>query len=288
MRVVACALDSDVSVMNGLVVMYGKCGSMDDAVNTFEKVYDSSRETYVSILSACSHQVDLHEGRRIHGLVTKTGHETEVSVANALINIYSKCGSLQEAASVFEKMPEWNVASWTTMITSHAQHGHGEFALHLFDKMQSEGLLPNKVTFVNMLNAFSHAGMIDEGYHCLGYLNHGISSMSPIEDHYNCIIDLLARAGRLSEAENLIRQMPLTPSAISWTSFLNGCRQHLDVERGEYAAEIIFRMEPTNPAPYLTMYNLYIATGRLQDAANVMCKLRENSVLKHEVRQCVA
>lgn len=286
-RVVACGLDLDVSVMNGLITMYGKCSSVEDAMRTFEKMSGRDRDTYVSILSACTNQMDLAEGRKMHTRVVETGYELEVPVGNALINMFSKCGSLQEAGMVFETMPERDVVSWTVMIASYAQHGHGEYALQLFDEMQKEGLFPNMVTFVNILNAFSHAGLVDEGFRCFGYISQNQSTMSPIEDHYNCVVDLLGRAGRLSEAEDFIRKMPFPSSVVSWTSLLNACRHHLDVERGERAAEHVFRMEPDNPAPYIAMYNLYTTVRRVDDAAMVIYRLKEKGLLKGEVAACV-
>ncbi|KAH7422847.1 hypothetical protein KP509_12G028500 [Ceratopteris richardii] len=261
MRSIFCGLDQDGCVAAGLINMYGKCGVLEDAVKTLKTAPKRDMNMYIHILSACAIYSDLVKGRRMHTCIVEVGLDLEVPVGNALINMYSKCGILQEAKLIFEKMSELDIGSWTVMITSHAQHGEGEYALKLFDLMQIKGVHPNKVTLTNILNAFTHAGMIDEGFRCFGHALHPHSTMQPIVDHYNIIVDLLGRAGRLSEAEYLISKMPLGATACTWTSLLDACRNHLDVERAEQVVEHVFGMRPNDRAPYITMYSLYSAAN---------------------------
>ncbi|KAI5068831.1 hypothetical protein GOP47_0017176 [Adiantum capillus-veneris] len=277
MRSIFCGLDQDARVLSGLINMYGKYGSLEDAIRTLEVSSWRRKDMYLSALSACANQPDLVEGRRVHTHVVEIGIELEVPVGNALINMYSKCGILQEARAVFEKLPEQDIVSWTVMITSHAQHGQGAYALYLFDLMQLKGINPNKVTYTNILNAFTHAGMVDEGFQYFGYICQGQSSIQPLVDHYNVMVDLLGKAGRLNEAEDLIKKMPFPETVCTWTSMLDACRSHLDVERGERLAEHAFRMRPSDRAPHIMMHNIYASIARSDDGANSLYRSKDGT-----------
>lgn len=293
-HIVKSEREQDRFLGNLLVLMYGKCGALGDASTVFAKMrqhnvfswniiigayahYDKGKEalrfyqqmllegvlpdkvTFVSILSACSDQVALGDGRQIHGLVMGCEFESDVSIGTALVNMYRKCGTLAHARKVFDEMAERNVMSWSAIIAAHGQHGEGKEALGLFQKMEREGVIPNDITFVSILSACSHTGLVDEGcrYFMSMINDHGIT---PNEEHYNCMIDLLGRAGRLSEGEELMENFK--PSAMSWITLLSACRMTLDLERAKCAAEHVHDLDPRNSKPYTLLSNIYSAAGR--------------------------
>eukprot|EP00249_Psilotum_nudum_P015229 c25216_g5_i4 orf=2-415(+) len=137
--------------------------------------------------------------------------------------MYGKCGNVDDAKSVFNKMPQWDVVSWTAMIAAYAQNGHGKEALKLFKQMQREGVKPDKATFISILSGCSHAGLLDDGWRYFLSM-HRDYALPIIADHYVCMVDLLGRAGQLDEAEDLVHKIAFAPSAAAWVSLLGACR----------------------------------------------------------------
>ena len=314
-RVVETSVESDVSVGNALVNMYEKCGSLVAARKVFdrmperdtlswtaiiaayanrgdgkhtlqlfegmiEKGIKPNEVTFVSILPACSKQAALTIGKRIHLFIADSGYETNSAVENALIDMYGKCGSLEASKCMFDKMEgRRDVVSWTTMIAVYAQHGQPKAALKLFDEMQKEKVPPDEVTFVSVLSACSHGGFVKEGCKWWLSMNHN-HQITPIVDHYNCMLDLLGRVGKLSDAEDLLSEMPIEPTFVSWMTLLSACKHLVDVERGERAAERAFRLDPHDPAPYVMLSNIYYSAGRLDDAMRVLNTMKEKGLRK--------
>eukprot|EP00250_Pteridium_aquilinum_P010383 c19346_g1_i1 orf=1433-4231(-) len=258
--------DSNVIVANALLNMYCRCGCLDDALSIFERISLCNSITYASILSACANWAALSEGKQIHASIMGTETETNVIVGNALINLYGKCGSLEDSQMMFDKMQHRDAVTWTVLVAAYAQQGKGRVALQLFNWMQLEGAKPDEITFVNVLLACCHDGLLHEACHNFLSMN-SVYGIVPLVDHYDCLIDLFARAGRLEEAENLIREMPFPATAVSWTSFLSACKGLADVKRGEWAAEHVSHLEPKNSAPYVILLNIYNAAGRIDDSA---------------------
>uniref|UniRef100_UPI0040747504 Synthetic PPR-DYW protein n=1 Tax=synthetic construct TaxID=32630 RepID=UPI0040747504 len=312
--VIKSGFESIVFVGNALIDMYAKCGSIEDARKVFDEMPERTvvswtamisgyaqngqseealelfremqREgvkpdevTLPSVLSACANLGALEQGKQIHAYVIKSGFESDVFVGSALIDMYAKCGSIEDARKVFDKMPERDVVSWNAMIAAYAQHGHGKEALQLFQQMQQEGVKPSEVTFTSILSACSHAGLVDEGHHYFESMSpdYGIT---PRVEHYGCMVDLLGRAGRLDEAEDLIKSMPFQPNVVVWGTLLGACRVHGDVERGERAAERILELDPESAAPYVLLSNIYAAAGRWDEAAKVRKLMKERGVKK--------
>lgn len=234
--------------------------------------------TFISVLSACASHVHLAKCKCIHACVVGSVFEVDLVVGNALLSMYGKCGSLDNAQSIFDKLPTRDVFSWNAMIAAHAQNGRSKLALQLLPSMQKEGVMPDKVTFVCLLAACSNAGLVDEGndFFVSMQQDHGLT---PDAEHFNCMINLLGRVGRLEEAEDLIHKMPFEPTPVSWLTLLGACKHHVDVERGERAADLLFRMDPSDVAPYMLLSNMYVAAGREDDAAKVLARMTDK-VLK--------
>jgi pentatricopeptide repeat protein len=168
---------------------------------------------------------------------------------------------MKDAWRVFNKMPSRDVGSWNAMLGGCAMHGHGKEALQLFGRMGEEGVQPNDITFVCLLSACSHAGLVDEGMDCYASMT-TVHTISPKLEHYTCIVDLLGRAGHLQEAENMIMMMPGKPYVAAYKALLGACRIHGNMEMGERIAKIILQLEPKNAAGYVMLSNIYVSAGK--------------------------
>jgi pentatricopeptide repeat protein len=187
-------------------------------------------------MNAWASVVALEEGRQVHEQIIENGCESDVFVGNSVIGMYTKCGSMDDACKVINKMPSWDVFSWNSILAGFAMHGHGNKALEHFKQTCEEGVVPDDVTFVCILLACSHAGVVDEGMRLYGSMSETYMISAKV-GHYACMVDLLGRAGHLEEAENMIKGMPCKPNADVWRALLSACRIHGNVEIGEHAAQ---------------------------------------------------
>ncbi|CAN0911806.1 Pentatricopeptide repeat-containing protein At3g57430, chloroplastic [Linum grandiflorum] len=231
--------------------------------------------TLASALPACSCLEMLGAGKEIHGYALRNGNAlaSDVAVGSALIDMYAKCGCLDLARRVFNEMPRKNVVTWNVIMMAYGMHGKGEEALQLFQAMVSEakvgGVKPTEITFISVIAACSHSGMVDEG---LGIFlsmkdNHGIEATA---DHYACTVDLLGRAGRVEQAYNLVKSMPSGFDKIgAWSSLLGACRLHHKVEIGEIAGESLILLQPDIDSHYVLLSNVYATAGLWDKAISV-------------------
>ncbi|KAI3685931.1 hypothetical protein L1987_79600 [Smallanthus sonchifolius] len=206
--------------------------------------------TLSSILTVCSNLVALEQGEQVHAQTIKTGFLSDVVVGTALVNMYNKCGSIKKASKAFVEMPSRTLISWTSMITDFAQHGLSQQALDLFNDMRLAGDRPNKVTFVGVLSACSHAGMVDEGLNYFEMMKNEYK-ITPVMDHYGCIIDMFVRLG-----------------------------SHGNIELGFYAAERLLCLNPRDPEAYIMLLNMYVSAGRWKDASKVRKAMKDEKVMK--------
>jgi pentatricopeptide repeat protein len=306
--------ESNVFVGSTLVDVYNKCGSMEDAHKVFDKMHQCNvvswtammagyvqnghdekalelfcqmqlantrpdHFTLATALSACASIAALERGKQIHAHLIKVRLESHVCVGNTVITMYAKCGSIANAVQAFGQMPERDGVSWTAMIAGYAQHGHGNEALELYEQMLQAGRKPDHVTFVGILNACSHSGLVDAGYHYFGSMSRDYC-ISPRAEHYACMIDLLGRSGRVEEAEIFINNMPFEPDAHVWGALLGACRMHGNVELAACASEYLFELDPLNPATYVLLSNIYAETGRWDDVARVRKLMKDRGVQK--------
>eukprot|EP01018_Ginkgo_biloba_P031205 Gb_32921 [translate_table: standard] len=305
---------SDDFVGNSLVAMYAKCGSIEIAHHLFDEMSERNvvswnamiagyaqnghaneafalfhemqlasmkpdLVTTLSVLPACAQLGALQQGKWIHGYIIRNGFESDVYVGTALIDMYAKCGDLELARQLFDSMSQRNVVSWNAMIVGYGMHGHGEDALALFPKMQQTSMEPNDVTFISLLSACSHAGLVDEGRKCFDLMSQDYC-ITPSMQHYACMVDLLGRAGRLDEAQHLIEKMPLEPDASVWGAFVGACRIHNNIQLGEHVAEQLLGLEPENAGYYVLLSNIFAAAGRWDDVAKVRKTMKERGVRK--------
>eukprot|EP01018_Ginkgo_biloba_P004847 Gb_17065 [translate_table: standard] len=313
-HIIRTGFESDVFVGSALLDMYAKGGSLDDAYKVFYKLpernlvswnamiagyvqhdhgeealklfcqmqqqgMDSDQFSFASVLKACSSLAALEQGKQVHAHICKTEFDSDVFVGSSLVDMYAKCGSIEDARNKFKKMPKRDVVSWNAMIAGYAQHGQGMEALQAFEKMQEAGMKPNHITFISVLSSCSHVGLVDEGLHFFDSMSqdHGIV---PSVEHYACIVDILGRAGHLDEAKSTIDKMPFEPNAVLLRTLLGACRVHGNMELGKYAGEYLMELEPQNSATYVLLSSIYAEAGMWDDVAKVRKMMKDRGVRK--------
>lgn len=292
--IVGSLFDKDSIVINCLLNMYGKFGILEDARMLFDIILKQDvvtwsimlaayaqreegkeaicifqrmllesevpdRVSFISMVSACASQAAANEGKQTHVRILENDFRWDVNLSNALINMYGKCGSVEDASRVFDNMQSCDVVSWNAVMTAYALHGHGKEALRFYYKMQQHGVVPNNLTYLIILSACSHSGLLKEGLECFVTMvrTHGIN---PTKEHLNCIIDLLGRAGLLDEGEKVINSLLSEPTSFSWTTLLSFCKMHCDPDRGERVASRALHLEPENSGLYILLSNIYASS----------------------------
>ncbi|KAM3319857.1 pentatricopeptide repeat-containing protein [Capsicum chacoense] len=289
--------ERNLTSINTMISVYSRNGEIDKAVGLFEgvklqkntvtwnsmisgytqnhqqeralKLYTTmrrlsisqTRSTFSTLFHACSCLGSLHQGQLIHADLIKTPFESNNYVGTALVDMYSKCGSLGDAQASFDSIAYPNVAAWTALINGYAHHGLGSEALVLFNQMLDEGIDPNATTFVGVLLACTCVGLVSEGIRLFHVMqkHYGIE---PTLEHYTCLVDLLGRSGHLHEAEKLINRMNIYPDSIIFISLLNACWFWMDMEVGERVAEKLFSLDPKSTSGCLIVSNMYAGFGK--------------------------
>lgn len=270
--------ERDVPSWNAVISGCTQNGLFSEAVSFFcRMVLEGARpnQTTVScVLSACGHLGMLRLGRSVHGYVYKNHMEHSPFVANGLIDMYGKCGGVKKASWIFSALTDKTLMSWNSMINCLALQGHSGLAITTFKKMELTGPEPDEVTFVGLLNACTHGGLVDEG---LSYFRSMFQDykIDPEIEHYGCIIDLLSRAGRFDEAMDIVRDMRIEPDEVVWGSLLNGCRIHGIRELAELSAKKLLEIEPNSADYGVMLANLYSECGKWEDVGKVRKMLKE-------------
>lgn len=291
------ALGANLAVANSLIDMYCTCESIVDARRLFDEMPErnlvtwntiiagSSRHdpqmsmqllvdmdiepnclTLTSITSACAGLAALRCGQQVHGAVLRRSYGDDLKVLNALVHMYSKCGSILNAEKVFNMMTCKDMLSWTSMIGGYGMNGYALEAIELFNSMVHAGVHPDHVVFMGLISACSHAGLVDEGWNLFRSMLSEYN-IQPNMEIYGCITNLLARAGRLREAFNLIDTMPVTPDECVWGALLGACKMHKNVELGRLAARKIIEINPDTAKTYILLANIYAADRKWGDYA---------------------
>ncbi|KAI6677538.1 hypothetical protein NL676_038334 [Syzygium grande] len=254
---------------NSVIAGYEKNEDYKGAVGLFIQMLTNGekpdRHTLSSILAVATGLVDLCLGLQIHQLVTKTVNP-DVPIKNSLITMYSRCGAIVEAQTIFDKVKlQKNVITWNAMIGGYASHGLAAEALELFNLMKRFEVRPTYITFISVLSACAHAGLVEEGWrHFLSMVKeYGIE---PTVEHFASLVDIVGRHGQLNEALDIIKDMPMKPDKAVWGALLGACRVHDNVELARVAAEALMQLEPESSAPYILLYNMFADSGRWDDA----------------------
>lgn len=278
-----CMPEKDVFSWTALISGHAQMDMPQKAIEIFREMQLQNVEpdeiTMLAVLSACANLGALELGEWIHNYMNKFGLRTTVSLDNALIDMYSKSGNIRKALEVFENMQHKCVVTWSTIIAGLASHGLGREALEMFSRMERAGLKPNGITFVAVLSACCHIGLVQIGksYFCKMRLSYGIE---PKIQHYGCMIDLLGRAGYLREAEKLIESMPLKPNAAIWGSLLAASYTHGEPMLGARALRHLIELEPNNSGNYAILSNIYASHGMWKESRIVRKMMRDKGVKK--------
>ncbi|PHT46242.1 Pentatricopeptide repeat-containing protein [Capsicum baccatum] len=278
--------DRDVVVWTAVIVGYVQNGLNDDAMELFRLMVkegpDPNNYTLAAMLSVCSSMASLNHGKQIHSAAIKAGEALSVSVSNALITMYAKAGNISCARRVFDMIHlNRDTVSWTSMILALAQHGLGNEALQLYENMLALGMKPDHITYVGVLTACTHVGLVAQGrsYYTMMKEMHGIE---PTSSHCACMIDLFGRAGLLEEAQDFIENMPIEPDVIAWGSLLASCRVHKKVELAKVAADRLLSIDPENSGAYSALANVYSACGKWDEAAKIRKSMKHKQVKKEQ------
>ncbi|CAH8274071.1 unnamed protein product [Arabidopsis lyrata] len=313
-HIVRAGLDSDEVLWSSLMDMYGKCGCIDEARNIFDKIIDkdvvswtsmidryfkSSRwregfslfseligscerpneYTFSGVLNACADLTTEELGRQVHGYMTRVGFDPYSFASSSLIDMYTKCGNIESARHVVDGCPKPDLVSLTSLIGGYAQNGKPDEALKYFDLLLKSGTKPDHVTFVNVLSACTHAGLVEKGLEFFYSITekHDLTHTS---DHYTCLVDLLARSGRFEQLKSVLSEMPMKPSKFLWASVLGGCSTYGNIDLAEEAAQELFKIEPENPVTYVTMANIYAAAGKWEEEGKMRKRMQEIGITK--------
>ncbi|EFJ22057.1 hypothetical protein SELMODRAFT_50342, partial [Selaginella moellendorffii] len=241
-------LERDVVSWNSLMAAYAQNGHCKDAaLELFWKLSHSGmkpdKASFVAALDACSNSLALKQGKLLHSGILEHGYESDLVVGTALVNMYGKCGSLDSALEFFQGMKKRNFITWNAMMGSFAENGHGMRACGVYREMEQAGVLSDQVTFLSVLFASSHAGLVTDALEFFHSLQDDYG-LRPGLEHYRCIVDLLGRLGQLEDSEEVLSYMPFEPDAAAWMALLGSCKIHGDVGRGGRVARLILRLDP--------------------------------------------
>lgn len=312
-QVIRTGCETDVYVAAGLIDMYAKCGRLQSARLVFDQIevrdavlwnsmlaaysqnghpHESlamcsemastdlrpTEATLVTVISASADIAALSPGKELHGFSLRLGFESNDKVKTALVDMYAKTGSVKVARILFERLGNKRVVSWNAMITGYAMHGHATEALDLFEEMKREAL-PDHITFVGVLGACSHGGLIDEGRMFFELMVREYH-IDPTVQHYTCMVDLLGHCGQLDEAYDLIMQMKVMPDSGVWGALLNSCKIHGEIELGELALEKLIELEPDDAGNYVILSNMYAQAGMWEGVARLRKLMIDKGIKK--------
>lgn len=308
-------------VANALVDMYAKQGNLGCAYEVFNKMTDRDVISWTSlvtgyahnsfdeealklfcemriagiapdqiviasILSSCAELTVLEFGQQVQANYIKSGFGSSISVDNSLITMYAKCGSIEDATKIFNSMQTQNVITWTSLIVGYAQNGKANESLQFYEEMIASGTKPDFITFIGLLFACSHAGLVEQAKSYFESMDK-VYKIKPGPDHYACMIDLLGRTGKMYEAEKLLNEMTVEPDATVWKAILAACRVHRNIDLAEKAAKCLFELDHKDAAPYVMLSNIYSSAGKWEDAARVRRLMKYKGVYKEPGRSWI-
>ncbi|KAF6139769.1 hypothetical protein GIB67_024046 [Kingdonia uniflora] len=305
--VVKHGFETNVPIGNSLVDMYCRCNSLSEAFNFFCEMVEKNLITwntmiagfgrsgphsslkffcqmgseniipncftFTSVAAACADLAALSCGKQVHGAIVHRGLERNVPLANALIDMYAKCGNIGDSRTIFNEMVVRNLITWTSMMNGYGSHGYGREAIGLFNEMLDSGIKPDQIVLMGLLSACSHSGLVEEG---LKYFNSLCidTHVALNQEIYGCVVDLLGRAGKVSEAYELIEKMPFEPDEFVWSALLGACKAHKVLYLGRLAADKILDLKPNRADTFLVLSNIYAAEGKWGDFAKVRKLMR--------------
>ncbi|GAY46327.1 hypothetical protein CUMW_096210 [Citrus unshiu] len=313
-RIIKSGMGSNLFVGSALIDMYCKCGMVEEAKKILKRTEErdvvswnaiisgfsgAKRSedahkffsymlkmgvkpddfTYATLLDTCGNLATVGLGMQLHAQIIKQEMQSDVYISSTLVDMYSKCGNVQDSRIMFEKSPKRDFVTWNAMICGYAHHGLGEEALKVFENMELENVKPNHATFISVLRACAHIGLVEKGLH---YFNVMLSdySLHPQLEHYSCMVDILGRSGQLNKALKLIQEMPFEADDVIWRTLLSICKIHGNVEVAEEAASSLLQLDPQDSSTYILLSNIYADAGMWDKLSYTRRLMRQNKVRK--------
>ncbi|KAL4359323.1 hypothetical protein AHAS_Ahas08G0065900 [Arachis hypogaea] len=259
--------------LNALIAGLSNLGYGEEALIRYSLMREAGIETdhfvFSSILNSAGIISALNDGKKIHALILKYGYASNLNLQNGLVSMYARCGNISDSKKAFSSMDSHDVISWNSLLSGYAHHGHGKEAVELFEKMKSSEIKPNDTTFLAVLTACSHVGMLDKGLQYFELMMNDKTLAPPRMEHYAIIVDLLGRYEYLPEAESIINKMPIEAGPSTYKSLLNACRIHGNKEIALRSAEKLLKLYPDDPATYILLSNILHDRGNWADGAGV-------------------
>ncbi|KAI4384000.1 hypothetical protein MLD38_009775 [Melastoma candidum] len=314
--VIGRGFESDCHVMNALIDMYSKCGDLSSAAYLFHyadfskddvswnimiagymhtgeaegalSIYYHMRSmnilpnavTFVSVVPAATQLTAVREGMAFHASIIQMGLLSNLLVGNSLIDMYGKSGRLDLSRRCFDEMENKDTVSWNSLLAGYALHGQGSDAIALFSLMQLRHVEIDSVSYLSMLSACRHAGLIEQGRQIFNSMVES-HQIKPNVEHYACMVDLLGRAGLFDETIHLIEKMPMEPDAGLWGALLGACKMHSNVKLGEFAYQKLTKLEPGNPVHFVVLSGIYARSGQWTDAGVTRSRLKDAGLRKN-------
>ncbi|XP_071694064.1 putative pentatricopeptide repeat-containing protein At3g15130 [Rutidosis leptorrhynchoides] len=307
-------LSQETILSGSLVDLYAKCGCLCDAQKVFDRVerksviswttlvvgyaqdgnlskamesYRALRKSDIpvdglvlsSVMAVFADFALVEQGKQMHAYSTKVPYGLDISVANSVMDMYLKCGLIEDADNLFREMHKKNVISWTIMITGYGKHGLGKEAVQIFENMQMDNIAPDGVTYLAVLSSCSHSGLLDESQKYFSRLCND-PVIKPNVEHYACMVDLYGRSGRLKEARDLIRNMPVKANSGILQTLLSACKVHGDLEMGREVGKILLKMDDVSPVNYVMMSSIYADAGFWKESERVRNKVKVKGLKK--------
>ncbi|XVE78612.1 hypothetical protein DITRI_Ditri13aG0160100 [Diplodiscus trichospermus] len=313
-RIIKCGMGLHSFIGSALVDMYCKCGMMEEAEKIHDRIeqqtmvcwnaiisgYSLQKEseaaqtffsrmlemgvtpdhfTYATVLDTCANLATVGLGKQIHGQIIKLELQSDVYICSTLVDMYSKCGNMYDSKLIFEKATNRDFVTWNAMICGYAQHGLGNEALNVFEDMIVDNVVPNHATFVSVLRACAHIGQVEKGlrYFDLMSVEYGLA---PQLEHYSCMVDIMGRAGQVSEALKLINDMPFEPDDVIWRTLLSICKIHGNVDVAEKVANSLLQLDPQDSSAYILLSNIYADACMWNKVSDMRKIMRYNKIKK--------
>ncbi|KAI0504060.1 hypothetical protein KFK09_015007 [Dendrobium nobile] len=268
--------DPNIFAYNAMISGYVHKGLESHGLELYYSMRDNGLDpdqfTFSSVFHACAGLASLEHGRRAHCVMIKRKTMANIVVSSALVDMYLKCSNLDDARQLFDRLPYRNVITWTALISGYGRHGKVRDVIELFHQMIEEGFRPNSVTFLSLLSACSHGGLVHTGWKYFVSMIEDYG-FRPKKEHYAVMVDMMGRAGRLNEAYELVCNSPCKNHSVVWGALIGACRNHGDVEMVKVAASKFFKMSPENVGKYVVVSNAFAASEMWEKAADVWERL---------------
>ncbi|CAA7043850.1 unnamed protein product [Microthlaspi erraticum] len=268
---------------NAMITGYARRNRPNEALSLFREMQGKSLKpneiTLLSVLSSCSLLGSLDLGRWIHEYAKIHGFCNYVKVNTALIDMFAKCGSLDDSVTLFEKMRHKDTQVWSAMIGAYANHGEAERSMLMFERMRCENVQPDEITFLGLLNACSHRGLVEEGREYFSRMVNEFKIVPSIK-HYGSMVDLLGRAGRLDDAYRFIDSLPINPTPMLWRILLSACSSHNDLKLAEEVSVRIFELDDSHGGDYVILSNLYARNKKWRDVDSLRKVMKDRKAVK--------